>query len=118
MSNIFGDYKSGGFESSEKKPSFKVSEIVNKPFKIEHMKRLDGRSKYSDDPAVIVNAVFTETDEKFIFFAQQKVVFEKIMYLIGLVNEGKQEVFSTVFTIRKTETKDGESFYYDIVDIS
>ena len=118
MSNIFGDYKTGDNDVNTMKPSFKVSEIVEKKFKIESMKRLEGKSKFSDDPSIIVNAVFEDTGEKFVFFAQHKVLFDKITYLIGLVDKGEKAVFTTVFMIKRTETKDGESFYYDIVDAS
>ena len=116
MSNIFGDYKSGD-DSNEKKPSFKVSEIVGKKFLILGMKKLEGKSKFSDDPTILVNAMGENGDE-FIFFASQRVLFDKLSYLIDRVNSGNKDVYSTDFTIKKTETKDGESFYYDIIDVS
>ena len=117
MSNIFGDYKSGDNDPSSMKPSFKVSEIVGKKFLILGMKKLEGKSKFSDDPTILVNAVGENGDE-FVFFASQRVLFDKLSYLIDRVNSGNKDVYSTDFMIKKTETKDGESFYYDIVDAS
>ena len=116
MSNIFGDYKSGD-ESNIQKPSFKVSEIVGKKFLILGMKKLEGKSKFSDDPTILVNAMGEDGDE-FIFFASQRVLFDKLSYLIDRVNSGNKDVYSVNFTIKRTDTKDGESFYYDIIDVS
>lgn len=117
MGNIFADYKSGDIDPSSMKTSYKVSEIIDKPFEIQSMKRLDSKSKFSDDPTFIVNAVFTETDEEFVFFAQQKVLFDKINYLSDMIAEGT-DISGVVFVIRKTATKDGKSYYYDIADVS
>lgn len=118
MSNIFADYKSGDIDPSSMKPSYKVSEIVNLPFRIDRAKRLNAsKSKFSEDPSYIVNAVFEETGVEFVFFAQQKVLFDKIAYLEKLNDEGT-DLSDIVFVIRKTETKDGKSYYYDLFDIS
>ena len=118
MSNIFADYKSGDIDPSSRKTSYKVSEIVNIPFRIFSMKRIDKPTDYSDDPYYIVNSVKEETGEEFVFFAQQKVLFDKMRYLEEIVSEKKVVISDVVFTIRKTETKDGKSFYYDLCDIS
>lgn len=118
MSNIFADYKSGDIDPSSMKTSYKVSEIVEIPFRIYSVKKLDKPTDYSSDPYYLVNAVKEETGEDFIFFAQQKVLFDKIHYLETIVEEKKVVLSDNVFTIRKQPTKDGKSFYYDIVDIS
>ena len=118
MSNIFAEYKSGDIDPSSMQTSYKVSEIVNIPIRIFSMKKLDKPTDYSSDPYYIVNAVKEETGETFVFFAQQKVLFDKMRYLEELINDKKVVISDFVFTIGKTETKDGKSFYYDIVDIS
>ena len=119
MSNIFGDYKSGDIDPSSMKPSFKVSEIIDKKFLILGMKKLEGKSKFSDDPVILVNAMGVDGDEFVFFVSSQKVLFDKITYLMGLVNAGNKDVYaSTTFLIKRTATKDGESFYYDIVDVT
>lgn len=115
MSNIFGDYKSGDNDPSSMRPSFKVSEIVNKVFMILNMKKLEGKSKFSDDPTILVNAK-DDSGNEFVFFASQKVLYDKLSYLIDRVNNGNNDVYSAEFKIVRTDTKDGESFYYDIVE--
>lgn len=117
MSDIFGDYKTGDSELSAMKPSYKVSEIVGKEFMILNMKKLEGKSKFSNDPSILIDAK-DDSGNEFIFFVSQKVLYEKISYLIDRVNGGNKDVYSTTFMIKKTETKDGESFYYDIVDVT
>lgn len=118
MSNIFAEYKSGDIDPSSMKTSYKVSDLVNIPFRIFTVKRMDKPTQFSDDPYYLVNAVKEETGEDFIFFAQQKVLFDKIAFLENLINDKKIVVSDAVLTIRKTDTKDGKSFYYDLVDIS
>lgn len=115
MSNIFADYKSGDIDPSSMKPSYKVSEITCKVFRITGMKRLQtSASKYSDDPTMLVNAVFTEDGEEFVFFAQQKVLFDKLTYLLARANSGKTDVYETEFVIMTHPTKDGKASYYDL----
>ena len=118
--SLFDKYRSGDADASEMKPSYKISEIVGKRFRITGMKRLDAsKSKYSDDPTMLVNAVMmpeTVVPEEFVFFAQQKVLFDKLTFLLGLANEGNREVYEAVFTIIMHPTKDGKASYYDITD--
>ncbi len=117
MSNIFANYRSGDIDPSSMKPSYKVSEIVDKKFTLMSMRRLtQSASQYSDDPTMLVNAVFTDTGEEFVFFAQQKVLFDKLTFLLGLANEGNREVYETEFRIILHPTKDGKANYYDIID--
>ena len=40
MSNIFANYRSGDIDPSSMKPSYKVSEIVDKKFTLMSMRRL------------------------------------------------------------------------------
>ena len=118
MTNVFAEYKSGDIDPSSMKTSYKVSEIIDKPFRIFSMKKLDKPTDYSSEPYYLVNSVMEETGEDFIFFTQQKVLFDKIGFLEGMMNDKKIVVSDYVFTIRKVATKDGKSFYYDIFDIS
>lgn len=115
MSNIFADYKSGDIDPSSRKPSYKVAEIINCPFTISKIKRLTGKSTISDDPTYLVNAKFTQTGEEFIFFAQQTVLFDKLSYVKDMMSEGT-DISGVTFLIKKVTTKDGQSFYYDIID--
>lgn len=118
MSNIFAKYKSGDNVPSDSKV-YKVSEIVDRPFMIISATRLEKtNSQYSEGPSFIVNSMMKETGEDFIFFAQQKVLFDKITYLLEAVKEENVSLTTFTFVIRKTPTKDGKSFYYDIADIS
>ena len=117
MSNIFAEYKSGDIDPSSMKKSCKVSEIVNCPFSIDSIKRLEGKSKFSEDPTYLVNAKFSQTGEEFIFFAQQKVVFDKMTYLKEMIADGT-DISGVIFMIKKVDTKDGKSYYYDIIDAS
>lgn len=118
--SLFDKYRSGDADASEMKPSYKISEIVGKRFRITGMKRLDAsKSKYSDDPTMLVNAVMYsdgEDGEEFVFFAQQKVLFDKLTFLLGLANEGNREIYETEFRIILHPTKDGKANYYDIID--
>ena len=115
--SLFDKYRSGDADASEMKPSYKISEIVGKRFRITGMKRLDAsKSKYSDDPTMLVNAVMSSDAEEFVFFAQQKVLFDKLTFLLGLANEGNREVYETEFRIILNPTKDGKANYYDIID--
>ena len=118
MSNIFAKYKSGdNFQSDSK--VYKVSEIIDRPFMIVSANRLEKtNSQFSEGPSYIVNAMMKETGEEFIFFAQQKVLFDKIAFLLSAVVEENVSLTSLTFLIKKTPTKDGKSFYYDIVDFS
>ena len=117
MSNIFGDYKSGDIDPSSMKPSYKVSEIVDLKFTIQSMKTLTGKSKFSDDPTILINA--DASGEEFVFFvSSQKTLFDKISYLMSLANAGNKDVYTTPLKIVKVVRKDGESFYYDIIDAS
>ena len=118
MSNIFADYKSGDIVPSDSKV-YKVSEIVDRPFLIISANRLEKtNSQYNEGPTYIVNAMMDETGEEFIFFAQQKVLFDKISYLLKVKEEKGLLLTAFHFVIRKTPTKDGKSYYYDIADIS
>lgn len=115
--SLFDNYRSGDADASDMKPSYKVSEIVGKKFRITGMKRLDAsKSKYSDDPTMLVNAIMCSDAEEFVFFAQQKVLFDKLTFLLGLANEGNREVYETEFRIILQPTKDGKANYYDIID--
>ena len=115
MSNIFANYRSGDIDPSSMKPSYKVSEITSRVFRITGMKRLQtSASKYSDDPTMLVNAVFSEDGEEFVFFAQQKVLFDKLTYLLARANSGKTDVYETEFVIVTHPTKDGKASYYDL----
>ena len=115
--SLFDKYRSGDADASDMKPSYKISEIVGKKFRITGMKRLDAsKSKYSDDPTMLVNAIMSSDAEEFVFFAQQKVLFDKLTFLLGLANEGNREVYETEFRIVLHPTKDGKANYYDIID--
>lgn len=118
MNSVFDNYRSGDYDPSAMKTSYKVSEIVNVPFRIFSMKKLEKPTDYTSEPYYIVNAVKEETGEDFVFFAQQKVLYEKVKYLEGLMNEKKIVISDYVFTVIKVDTKDGKSFYYDITDKS
>ena len=118
--SLFDKYKSGDTDVSELKPAFKVSDLVGKHFRITGMKKLDAsKSKFSDDPTMLVNAIMmpeaTEPEE-FVFFAQQKVLFDKLTYLLSLANQGNRDVYDAIFTIIMHPTKDGKASYYDIID--
>ena len=118
MSNLFANYRSDDIDPSSLKPSYKVSKIVDKKFTIMSMRRLtQSASQYSDDPTMLVNAVFTDTGEEFVFFAQQKVLFSKLAYLNDLLVNGEKEVLTADFSIIKQATKDGKATYYDLIQI-
>ena len=119
MSNIFANYRSGDIDPSSTKPSYKVSEIVDKKFTLMSMRRLtQSASQYSDDPTMLVNAVFTDTGEEFVFFVQQKVLYSKLAYLNDLLIDGDPRVRTADLMIIKQATKDGKASYYDLVDVS
>ena len=119
MSNIFANYRSGDIDPSSMKPSYKVSEIVDKKFTLMSMRKLtQSASQYSDDPTMLVNAVFTDTGEEFVFFAQQKVLYSKLDYLNDLLVDGDAQVRTADLMIVKQATKDGKATYYDLVDVS
>ena len=114
--SLFDNYRSGDADASDMKPSYKVSEIVGKSFRITGMKRLDAsKSKFSDDPTMLVNAVMSDGEE-FVFFAQQKVLFDKLTFLLGLANQGNREVYDAELKIVTHPTKDGKATYYDIIE--
>lgn len=113
MSNIFANYGSGD-ELVEKRPSFKVSELIGKVFSIESLRVLDMKtSQFSDDPTMRVFATLGETGEKIVFFAQQKVLFDKLSYLKEI---GYGAYGTHMFKIVSQATKDGKASYYDILD--
>ncbi len=116
---IFDNYRSGDIDPSSMKPSYKVSEIVDKKFTIMSMKKLtQSSSQFSDDPTMLVNAVFTDTGEQFVFFAQQKVLYSKLDYLNDLLLNGEKQVCIADFEIIRQSTKDGKATYYDLIDVS
>ena len=124
MGNIFANYRSGDIDPSSMKPSYKVSDLVGRTFRIKSMKKLTQKtSQYSDEPTMLVNAFFTvkavddPESEEFVFFAQQKVLYSKFDYLQDLLIDGDEEVLTTNFSIIKQATKDGKATYYDLIQV-
>lgn len=124
MSNIFANYRSGDIDPSGMKPSYKVSDLVGRTFRIRSMKKLTQKtSTFSDDPTMLVNAMFTvkavddPEDSEFVFFAQQKVLYSKFDYLYDLYVDGNEEVLTTNLSIVKQATKDGKATYYDLIQV-
>lgn len=124
MGNIFANYRSGDIDPSSMKPSYKVSDLVGRTFRIKSMKKLTQKtSQYSDEPTMLVNAFFTvkavddPESEEFVFFAQQKVLYSKFDYLQDLLVDGDEEVLATNFSIIKQATKDGKATYYDLIQV-
>ena len=124
MSNIFANYRSGDIDPSGMKPSYKVSDLVGRTFRIRSMKRLTQKtSQFSDEPTMLVNAAFSvkavddPEDGEFVFFAQQKVLYSKFDYLYDLYVDGNEDVLTTNLSIIKQATKDGKATYYDLVQV-
>lgn len=92
------------------------AELLNIPFKIESMNLLvDRPDKFSPNgkkTSMRCTIIIEETGEKFTYFGQNGVVFNKLNWLLSDVPDFKEYVFKLI----KTKSANGNE-YFDLVEV-